>query len=139
MHPRGAHQRYQQQGSARVAALARLPDNEFEANDSTNEERSMPALSKDEVKARIADFPGWKRDDDEIEKEYKFADFKEAMAFVNRVADLAETANHHPEIEINYNRVEISLSTHSEGGVTEKDFALAAQIDGVGPAGGSAA
>jgi 4a-hydroxytetrahydrobiopterin dehydratase len=139
MHPRGACQRYEQQGSARVAALARLPDNEFAANDSTDEERSMPPLSKDEVNARLADLQGWKRDDDEIEKEYKFADFKEAMAFVNQVADLAEAANHHPEIEINYNRVEIALSTHSEGGITEKDFALAAEIDGVGPASGSAA
>jgi len=86
-------------------------------------------LAKDEIKARLAGMKGWKLEDGEIEKTYKFADFKEAMLFVNAVARQAEAANHHPEIEINYNKVEISLSTHSEGGVTEKDFALAEQID----------
>ena len=86
-------------------------------------------LAKDEVKARLKAMKGWKLDDGEIEKTYKFADFKEAMLFGNAVARQAEAVNHHPEIEINYNKVEISLSTHSEGGVTEKDFALAAQID----------
>lgn len=88
----------------------------------------MP-LSKSEIEERLRSLSGWKRDDDEIEKEFKFADFKQAMAFVNRVADAAEAANHHPDIEIKYNKVELSLSTHSEGGVTEKDFDLAAKID----------
>lgn len=92
----------------------------------------MPRLSKDEARARLKNLQGWKLDDDEIEKEYRFADFKQAMAFVNRVADLAEEANHHPDIEIKYNRVELSLSTHSEGGLTDKDFALAEQIDAAG-------
>lgn len=92
----------------------------------------MPALSKDEARARLGRLQGWKLDDDEIEKEYRFADFKQAMAFVNRVAELAERANHHPDIEIKYNRVELSLSTHSEGGLTDKDFALAEQIDAAG-------
>jgi len=88
----------------------------------------MP-LSKSEIEQRLRSLSGWKRDDDEIEKEFKFADFKQAMAFVNRVAEAAEAANHHPDIEIKYNKVELSLSTHSEGGVTEKDFDLAAKID----------
>ncbi|HXK32984.1 MAG TPA: 4a-hydroxytetrahydrobiopterin dehydratase [Dehalococcoidia bacterium] len=92
----------------------------------------MPRLSKDEARARLGGLQGWKLDDDEIEKEYRFADFKQAMAFVNRVAELAEQANHHPDIEIKYNRVELSLSTHSEGGLTDKDFALAEQIDAAG-------
>lgn len=92
----------------------------------------MPRLGKDEARARLGNLQGWKLDDDEIEKEYRFADFKQAMAFVNRVADLAEQANHHPDIEIKYNRVELSLSTHSEGGLTDKDFALAEQIDAAG-------
>ena len=73
--------------------------------------------------------PGWERDGDEIEKRFRFDDFTASMAFVNRVADLAEAADHHPDIAIKYNRVKLTLSTHSEGGVTEKDFALAAQID----------
>jgi 4a-hydroxytetrahydrobiopterin dehydratase len=89
----------------------------------------MPPLKKDEIKARLSGMSGWKLDDDEIEKEFKFADFKQAMAFVNRVAEAAEAMDHHPDIEIKYNKVEMSLSTHSEGGVTEKDFALATQID----------
>jgi 4a-hydroxytetrahydrobiopterin dehydratase len=88
----------------------------------------MP-LKKDEIKSRLSGMPGWKLDDDEIEKDFRFADFKGAMAFVNRVADAAEAMDHHPDIGIKYNRVEMTLSTHSEGGVTEKDFALAAKID----------
>ncbi len=87
------------------------------------------ALAKEEIKARLSAMDGWKLDDGEIEKTYKFGDFKQAMLFVNAVARAAEAMNHHPDIEIKYNRVEITLSTHSEGGVTEKDFALAAQID----------
>ena len=89
----------------------------------------MPALTKDEVKTRLQQSEGWERDDDEIEKKFAFADFKAAMAFVNRVADLAEAVDHHPDISIKYNRVKLTLSTHSEGGITEKDFALAARID----------
>jgi 4a-hydroxytetrahydrobiopterin dehydratase len=86
-------------------------------------------MTKDEVKARLKDLPGWERDGDEIEKKFSFDNFKTSMAFVNRVAELAEAADHHPDISIKYNRVKLTLSTHSEGGVTEKDFALAAQLD----------
>ena len=72
--------------------------------------------------------PGWENNGKEITRVYKFKDFKEAMAFVNRVADLAEAADHHPDIDIRYNKVTLTLSTHSAGGLTEKDFALARQI-----------
>jgi 4a-hydroxytetrahydrobiopterin dehydratase len=89
----------------------------------------MVALAKDDVKARVKDLPGWKLDDDEIEKKYQFDDFAGAIAFVNKVAELAEAADHHPDISIKYNKVKLTLSTHSEGGITEKDFALAAQVD----------
>ena len=89
----------------------------------------MPALTKDEVKSRLRNLEGWKPDGDEIEKKFEFADFKASMAFVNRVAARANAADHHPDISIKYNRVKLTLSTHSEGGVTEKDFALAAEID----------
>ena len=89
----------------------------------------MPPMPKDEVKARLKDLPGWERDGDEIEKKFRFDNFKASMAFVNRVAEMAEAADHHPDISIKYNRVKLTLSTHSEGGVTEKDFALAAQLD----------
>ena len=89
----------------------------------------MPPMTKDDVKARLKSLPGWEREGDEIEKKFRFADFRASMAFVNRVAELAEAADHHPDISIKYNRVKLTLSTHSEGGVTEKDFALAAQVD----------
>lgn len=89
----------------------------------------MPALDKDEVDRRLQSLSGWERDDGELEKKFQFADFKSAMAFVNKVAEAAEAADHHPDIKISYNKVKMSLSTHSEGGITEKDFALAGQID----------
>ncbi len=66
-------------------------------------------------------------------REWKLADFAAAIAFVNRVAELAEAANHHPDILLHgWNRVRLELSTHSQGGLTEADFALARQIDGLG-------
>ena len=89
----------------------------------------MAALSKDEVKARLKAMRGWELDNGELEKKYSFADFAGSIGFVNRVAELAEAADHHPDISIKYNRVKLTLSTHSEGGITEKDFALAAQAD----------
>ena len=95
-------------------------------------------LEKNQVQERLRSLSGWKYDDDEIEKKYQFADFRQAMAFVNRVADAANAADHHPDIEISYNKVEMTLSTHSEGGVTDKDFSLAAKIDeAAGAIGGS--
>ena len=72
--------------------------------------------------------PGWESNGKEIIRTYKFKDFAEAMAFVNKVAGLAEAADHHPDINIRYNKVRLTLSTHSAGGLTEKDFALARQI-----------
>jgi 4a-hydroxytetrahydrobiopterin dehydratase len=72
---------------------------------------------------------GWTAGRNEISKTFAFGDFVQAMAFVTRVADLAEAAGHHPAIDIRYNRVRIGLTTHDEGGVTDKDTRLAAQID----------
>jgi 4a-hydroxytetrahydrobiopterin dehydratase len=94
----------------------------------------MPVLQKRDVDARLDELSGWKRHGDEIRKKYEFGGFGEAMAFVNRVAGFAEAADHHPDIEIKYNRVKLTLSTHSEGGITEKDLQLAGQIDGGTPA-----
>jgi 4a-hydroxytetrahydrobiopterin dehydratase len=87
-------------------------------------------MSKADVEARLPKLQGWERDGDEIEKEFRFDGFDASMAFANRIADLARAADHHPDISIKYNRVKLTLSTHSEGGVTEKDFALAAEIEG---------
>jgi 4a-hydroxytetrahydrobiopterin dehydratase len=90
----------------------------------------MTKLTDAELKVFLSDMAGWTSLANAIHKEYAFPGFRGAIAFVNRVAERAETAGHHPDIEIHYNRVFISLSTHDAGGVTEKDVALAAEIDG---------
>ena len=73
--------------------------------------------------------PGWKRLDASITRTFEHKDFVAAMAFVNKVAVAAEAAWHHPDIDIRWNKVTLVLSTHSEGGLTQKDFDLARQID----------
>ena len=73
--------------------------------------------------------PGWELEGSAITKLYKFADFKEAMTFVNRVAELAESLDHHPDILIQYSKVRLTLVTHSAKGLTEKDLRLARAID----------
>jgi len=86
-------------------------------------------LNEDQIKTRLAAVPGWKRKGLEITKVFEHKDFVRAMGFVNSVALLAEKANHHPDIDIRWNTVTLTLSTHSAGGLTEKDFALAEVID----------
>jgi 4a-hydroxytetrahydrobiopterin dehydratase len=90
----------------------------------------MP-LAEEEIAQRLAGLhEDWRRSDGEIVREYKLADFAAAIVFVNGVAELAEAANHHPDIAVyGWNKVRLQLSTHSQGGLTEADFALAAQID----------
>ena len=89
----------------------------------------MATLSDAEVKDALADLPGWELAGSDIVKEYKFADFKAALDFVNQVGERAEAANHHPDIDIRWNKVKLALSTHSEGGLTNNDFTLAAEIE----------
>jgi 4a-hydroxytetrahydrobiopterin dehydratase len=89
----------------------------------------MSKLERSEVERRMKDLNGWRLQGDEITKKYSFAGFPEAIAFVNRLAPEAEAADHHPDININYKRVTLTYSTHSEGGLTEKDFAGAALAD----------
>jgi 4a-hydroxytetrahydrobiopterin dehydratase len=88
-------------------------------------------LSDAEVDERLASLPQWQRSQGEaIERELKLADFPAAIDFVNAVAELAEAANHHPDILVHgWNKVRLTLSTHSEGGLTAADFALAGEID----------
>ena len=74
---------------------------------------------------------GWSHAGKALHKRFGFKSFMPAVGFVNRIAEAAERAGHHPDITINYNAVSISLSTHSEGGVTEMDFQLAKEIDGL--------
>jgi 4a-hydroxytetrahydrobiopterin dehydratase len=88
-------------------------------------------LSDPEIEARLRDSE-WRRDGDEIVRDWKFADFSEAMAFVNRVAEAAEEANHHPDILVHgWNKVRLSLTNHSAGGLTEPDFEMARKFDGL--------
>ena len=89
----------------------------------------MTVLSDDKVREALRSVKGWSQKGQEITKTIEHKDFVHAMGFVNTVALLAEKANHHPDIDIRWNSVTLTLSTHSEGGLTEKDFALARSID----------
>ena len=91
----------------------------------------MPILTDDQIVNEIRSLKGWSREGKEIKRVFEHKDFVHAMGFVNSVALLAEKANHHPDIDIRWNKVTLVLSTHSAGGLTEKDFALAKQIDGL--------
>jgi 4a-hydroxytetrahydrobiopterin dehydratase len=88
----------------------------------------VTGLSEEAIAAALASLSGWERVGDVICRQFKFADFKAAMAFANRVAALAEEANHHPDILIEYDTVTLTLSSHDAGGLTERDFRLAARI-----------
>ncbi|MDX6699747.1 MAG: 4a-hydroxytetrahydrobiopterin dehydratase [Solirubrobacteraceae bacterium] len=89
----------------------------------------MATLPDDEIADRLA-ATEWERDGNAIGRDLKFADFAEALAFVNRVGALAEELNHHPDILLHgWNRVRLTVSTHSEGGLTENDFELARRVD----------
>ena len=89
----------------------------------------MGKLSPADVDQRMKTVHGWTLMGDEIQKQYTFKDFPAAIAFVNRLAPEAEAADHHPDILINYKRVTLTYSTHSDGGLTDKDFAGAATAD----------
>lgn len=89
----------------------------------------MAKLSAAEIVARVAELPGWSAAGDALAKTYTFPTFPAGIAFVDRVAQVAEEMGHHPDIAINYTRVTLRLSTHDEGGVTEKDIALAQRIE----------
>jgi 4a-hydroxytetrahydrobiopterin dehydratase len=91
----------------------------------------MPKLSSTQAAQRLEGLTGWTLDNDAIRKQYTFADFLAAIAFVNRLAPEAQRADHHPDILINYKRVTLTYSTHSEGGLTEKDFEGALMADRV--------
>jgi len=89
-------------------------------------------LGEQDIASRLDDSP-WRREGDEIVRGWQLENFADAMAFVNRVADLAEEANHHPDILVHgWNKVRLSLTNHSAGGLTEADFAMAAKIDQLG-------
>jgi 4a-hydroxytetrahydrobiopterin dehydratase len=91
----------------------------------------MSKLSESEITDQLDALGGWSRQGETIVKLYQFPSFPAAIAFVTHVAFLAEAADHHPDLDIRYNKVHVALSTHDAGGITAKDFALATQIDDV--------
>jgi 4a-hydroxytetrahydrobiopterin dehydratase len=91
----------------------------------------MALLEKTEIEAFITAHPDWLFEDTAIVRTFGFEDFAGSLDFVNRVGALAEAADHHPDVDIRWNKVTLRLSTHSEGGLTTKDTSLAAQIDAI--------
>ncbi len=89
----------------------------------------MAPLGDSEIEARLAEHPGWEREGAAIRKSFKRGDFVGSVNFVQSLVEPAEAMNHHPDLEISWDTVTVSLSTHSEGGVTAADFELAAKID----------
>ena len=86
-------------------------------------------LEEEEIEQRLDEIGDWEREDDGIQKIFEFDDFSTAINFVNDVARLAERYDHHPDMDIRYNRVKLSLTTHSEGGLTARDFDVANEIE----------
>jgi 4a-hydroxytetrahydrobiopterin dehydratase len=89
----------------------------------------MARLDDGEIARRLKEVPGWERSGESLRREFHFDGFSEAIAFVNRVAALADAADHHPDIDIRFDKVSLQLTTHDSGGLTERDFTLAQRID----------
>ncbi|HET6218171.1 MAG TPA: 4a-hydroxytetrahydrobiopterin dehydratase [Acidobacteriaceae bacterium] len=89
----------------------------------------MSVLTPEAVQERLRSLAQWKLEGKEIVRQYQFADFAAAMVFVNQVAEKAEKAGHHPDIDIRYNKVRLALVSHDQGGLTERDMRMAQTID----------
>ena len=98
----------------------------------------MPLLTSEEIQKRLSSHKNWKLVHGEIVRELEFKDFMAAMNFVNQVAAKAESAGHHPDIDIRYNKVRLALVSHDAGGITENDFKMASSIDGIPASAGKA-
>jgi 4a-hydroxytetrahydrobiopterin dehydratase len=88
----------------------------------------MAVLSESEIREAIGKLPGWQQSGKAIQRVFQFPDFKAAVKFVNQVAEAAEQANHHPDIDIRYNKVIMTLVSHDSGGITQRDLGMAARI-----------
>ena len=88
-----------------------------------------------DIESRLASTRGWKYDGDTLMKRYEFANFAESLAFVNEVGEIAEAADHHPDITFGWGYAELRTTTHDRGGVTDVDFALVDRLDQIGKAG----
>src|SRR5690606_17464930 len=91
--------------------------------------RRMDKLSQEQISAQLAEFAEWSQSGEALQRTFRFDNFRHAMEFVGRVADLAERLQHHPDIMIRYNKVTLTLSTHEAGGITSRDFAFVEAID----------
>ncbi len=89
----------------------------------------MPRLGEEQIASRLHELADWRREGGAIVKDFRLDDFKGSVDFVNRLTPVAEEMNHHPDLEISWNRVTVSITTHSEGGLTDNDFELARKID----------
>jgi 4a-hydroxytetrahydrobiopterin dehydratase len=89
----------------------------------------MPALTTKQTSHHLKTVPNWVKHAKTIQRTFEFAGFPDSIAFVNRIAKRAQKLNHHPDIDIRFNKVTLTLTTHDEGGLTEKDFILAQQSD----------
>jgi 4a-hydroxytetrahydrobiopterin dehydratase len=92
-------------------------------------------LAEDEIRSRLSDLPGWRHEGGEIYKWFRFPGFPEAIAFLQRIVEPAERLNHHPDLESHHDRVRVGLHTWSANAVTEKDIALALEIERVAGSG----
>lgn len=92
----------------------------------------MAVLSINEINHKLEEVNGWNYENEKINKEFRFSNFKDALTFVNKVGNIAEEMNHHPDILIHsYNKVKLTVSTHDENGITDKDFKLASKVNSV--------
>ncbi len=99
------------------------------------EDKDFPPMTREQAEDFMEHVPQWTLADDarEIHRVFRFKDFKEALAFVNKVGEIAEEQSHHPDIRFGWGKAELSLSTHSIGGLSESDFIIAARVDLVAP------
>jgi 4a-hydroxytetrahydrobiopterin dehydratase len=93
----------------------------------------MKAITLEELQPALAELPHWQLAEGKLTRDLAFATFIEALAFVNQVAALAEAQNHHPDIDIRYNKVRLGLITHDANGITRRDLRLAAALDAIAP------
>jgi 4a-hydroxytetrahydrobiopterin dehydratase len=89
----------------------------------------MPLLTDAQTQRFLTDHPGWKREGKELQRTFDFSSFREAVGFVNRVAEVAEAHNHHPDLDLRFKKVTVRLISHDAGGLTERDSKLAAECE----------
>jgi 4a-hydroxytetrahydrobiopterin dehydratase len=92
----------------------------------------MARLSDEEIEERLGELDGWERSGDAISRSFDKGDFKGSVEFVNAILPVAEEMNHHPDLEISWKTVNVAITTHSEGGLTDNDFQLARRIEALG-------